>query len=476
MDAANTFRKVALERMSSPEQLDQLLRVTTPKSWLALLSLIALLTVAVAWGYWGELTTRVGGQGVLIRAGGVQNVVPLGAGQVVEVKVRVGDHIAVGQVIGTVAQPSILERIRVVKSQLAEATRQKNEMSKVRSGRSQLQLEFLKLERANVQQEIDGLLAQIKAIQEQIPVDEELLAKGLITKQQVSLTRAKLEETQAAVSARRARLVQLNGTEFQTGTENLEANLSQENRIADLTREMEVLENQLEGETTVVSPYAGQVLEIKVSEGSLVQVGTPIISLHPDVEKLEAVLYVPAERAKELRPGMEAEILPTTVRREEYGFIRGKVVFVSDYPATEAAFMRLFENAPLVRSLSGGGPVTEVRVDMATDAATPSGYRWSSRLGAPVTLQRRHAVPGRDRDAQAKPHEPRHSGNQVRDRREVGATCSIAGGQGRPPLSRWKPWNVARPPWPWYSVTSGSSFRSRKCESPAVSRVTAAKP
>jgi HlyD family secretion protein len=78
MDAEKTFRKVALERMSSPEQLDQLLRVTTPKSWLALLSLIALLAVSVAWGYWGQLTTRVPGQGVLIRAGGVQNVVPLG--------------------------------------------------------------------------------------------------------------------------------------------------------------------------------------------------------------------------------------------------------------------------------------------------------------------------------------------------------------------------------------------------------------
>ena len=46
----------------------------------------------------------------------------IGRDLVVEVKVRVGDHIAVGQVIGTVAQPSILERIRVVKSQLAEAT------------------------------------------------------------------------------------------------------------------------------------------------------------------------------------------------------------------------------------------------------------------------------------------------------------------------------------------------------------------
>ena len=84
MDASKIFRKVALERMSSPEQLDQLLRVTTPRRWLALLSLIAILVAAVAWGYLGELTTRVSGQGVLIRTGEVRNVVPLGAGQVLE--------------------------------------------------------------------------------------------------------------------------------------------------------------------------------------------------------------------------------------------------------------------------------------------------------------------------------------------------------------------------------------------------------
>ena len=123
VDASKIFRKVALERMSSPEQLDQLLRVTTPKSWLALLSLIALLAVAVAWGYCRRLTTRVSGQGVLIRAGGVRNVVPLGAGQVLDIHVRVGDKVAVGQVIGTVAQPALVEKIRVARSRLAEATR-----------------------------------------------------------------------------------------------------------------------------------------------------------------------------------------------------------------------------------------------------------------------------------------------------------------------------------------------------------------
>jgi HlyD family secretion protein len=386
MDATKVFRKVALERMSSPEQLDQLLRVTTPKTWLALLALIAFLGAAVAWGYFGELTTRVSGQGVLIRSGGVRNVVPLGAGQVLDITVNVGDLVKVGQVVGTVAQPALVEQIRNARSRLAETMAQREEMLKVRRDRGRLQLEALKRERANIESEIAGLLEEAEAIREQIPVDEELLGKGLITKSQVSDTRARLENTQSTVSARRARLAQLDATEFETGTASIEANLVLQNQVAALEREVGVLEAQLQSESRVVSPYAGQVLEIKVSPGSLVAVGTPIISLQPDVATLEAVLYVPAERAKELHAGMDAEILPTTVRREEYGFIRGTVTFVSDYPATEAATMRVFENLPLVQALSARGPVTEVRVEMATDAGTPSGYRWSSPLGAPITL------------------------------------------------------------------------------------------
>ncbi len=386
MDASKVFRKVALERMSSPEQLDQLLRVTTPKTWLALLALIAFLGAAVAWGYFGELTTRVSGQGVLIRSGGVRNVVPLGTGQVLDITVGVGDLVTVGQVVGTVAQPALVERIRMARSRLDEIRTQRDEMLKVRQDRGRLQLEALKRERANIESEIAGLLEEAEAIREQIPVDEELLAKGLITKSQVADTRARLENTQSTASARRARLAQLDATEFETGTASIESNLVLHTEVAALEREVGVLETQLQSESRVVSPYAGQVLEIKVSPGGLVAVGTPIISLQPDVDTLEAVLYVPADRAKDLHPGMDAEILPTTVRREEYGFIRGTVTFVSDYPATEAASMRVFENAPLVQALGARGPVTEVRVAMAIDAGTPSGYRWSSPLGAPVTL------------------------------------------------------------------------------------------
>ncbi len=386
MDSAGIFRKVALERMSSPERLDQLLQVTTPRSWLALIALLTLIGVAVAWGFKGEVASKVVGAGVMIRSGGVQNVVPLGAGQVLDLKVRVGDHIAVGQVIGSVAQPPLLEKIRVAKSRLADATKQKDEVFQARVDSDRLQSEFLRRQRANLEREIQELQQEAQIVQEQIPVDEELLAKGLITRQQVYQTRQKLIAVQGSISSRQAEISQVDSTAFQIQKESLEAKLQNDNKMMDLNREIEILEMQLETESKVVSPYAGQVLEIKVSPGSLVQVGTPIISLHPDVENLEALVYVPAPQAKDVRPGMDVEIAPTTVKREEYGFIRGKVSFVSDYPVTEEALMRVFENAPLIKSLASGGPVTEIRVDMQTDPTSFSGYRWSSPKGAPVKL------------------------------------------------------------------------------------------
>lgn len=59
------FRKVALDRLSSPEELDQLPRVTSPRSWLALLALGILLAVALAWSGFATIPITVTGRGVL---------------------------------------------------------------------------------------------------------------------------------------------------------------------------------------------------------------------------------------------------------------------------------------------------------------------------------------------------------------------------------------------------------------------------
>lgn len=103
--ATQMFRKVALERLSSPEQLDQLLQVTSPKAWIALIALGGVLLAAVLWGILGTVSTTVEGQGVLIRPEGVKSVVASRTGVVSNVLVRPGDVVYKEREIVQVAEP-----------------------------------------------------------------------------------------------------------------------------------------------------------------------------------------------------------------------------------------------------------------------------------------------------------------------------------------------------------------------------------
>lgn len=63
--ASRVFRQTALDRLSSPEQLDQLVRVANPQGWAALGVLTGLLAVALLWGWFGSIPVEVAGDGIL---------------------------------------------------------------------------------------------------------------------------------------------------------------------------------------------------------------------------------------------------------------------------------------------------------------------------------------------------------------------------------------------------------------------------
>ena len=46
---AELFRKAALERLSSPEQLDKAITVSKPVSWLALIGITIIIVAFIAW-------------------------------------------------------------------------------------------------------------------------------------------------------------------------------------------------------------------------------------------------------------------------------------------------------------------------------------------------------------------------------------------------------------------------------------------
>ncbi|MBI5931782.1 MAG: hypothetical protein HY862_20905 [Chloroflexi bacterium] len=60
------FRKVALDRLSSPEQLDQLMKITSPRAWLALIAIAILCAAGGLWAVFGSIPEEAQGNGVLV--------------------------------------------------------------------------------------------------------------------------------------------------------------------------------------------------------------------------------------------------------------------------------------------------------------------------------------------------------------------------------------------------------------------------
>ena len=382
----NIFRKTSLARLSSPEQLDTIMRVTGAKRWLALGGMFLILGVAVIWGYEGTIDTKVSGSGVIVRAGTVLNVVASGSGLVTSISVNLGDRVKANQVVAKVTDEDILERIRLARSALEEAKAERESNLLLRQQGAQLQVDALVRDEANAQREIQELGEQVKIATEQIAIDNQLLSKGLITRQQTLQDQQKLVATNGQIESLRAKIKRIDADQYTARTDPQRFDEEMKARIGGLERNLAGLEDQMANQSSVASPYAGQVIEMKAVPGSLVAAGSPILSIQPQGNTLEVLVYLPSLQAKAVQAGMEAEISPSTVKREEFGFILGKVVYAGEFPASFDALMRNFQNETLVRSIMAAGPVTELRVTLEHDSSGTSGYKWSSSRGPAITI------------------------------------------------------------------------------------------
>ena len=69
------FRKKVVDKISSPEQLTDYLRVTNPSIWLVLSAVVFILIGIISWSFVGVLTTKVEASAVVYDGGA--NIVPI---------------------------------------------------------------------------------------------------------------------------------------------------------------------------------------------------------------------------------------------------------------------------------------------------------------------------------------------------------------------------------------------------------------
>jgi hypothetical protein len=110
----------------------------------------------------------------------------------------------------------------------------------------------------------------------------------------------------------------------------------------------------------------------------------PIVSVVSDYasgglsQQTLLLAYADYEAQRNLRVGMEAQVWPADEKRDEIGYVRGRITQVVRYPANAADVRQILKSDVLAKQLlDQDDAVYEVLIDLQRDPADSTCYDWS---------------------------------------------------------------------------------------------------
>lgn len=337
------FRAKALERLSSPEQLDQAMRVISLRDWIPLATLGGLLLLAVAWSVLGRLPVNVEGRGAFVdprvalgAEAQVVEVQALGSGILLSLHVKRGDFVHKGQLLGTIDQPELEKQLQLERERLAELVSEQQSLARVTARQEALDRDLLRSQRqglvAGLQHtrelapllQVDSLAVireqrralelrrteartLVSALRGELAEREGLRKKGLITEaiflevqtayfsaldQLADLESEARELDVKELEVRKASVANASQlSDFQTrlrdlevranteGLERLQSEIARSSRIREAERRIGQLEAERRKTSEVRSETDGRVLELTGNIGEMVQRGNRLASI-----------------------------------------------------------------------------------------------------------------------------------------------------------------------------------------------------
>ena len=118
------------------------------------------------WSVVGRIPTSVIGQSILIRPRSIISFQPRGTGgQILEIRIKPGDLVKVGQVIAVLDFPDLQEQLRNQQEELAEYEAENLAITNAQTIRSNLQQQTLQLESVSLPQQVAANVKEIEANQ-----------------------------------------------------------------------------------------------------------------------------------------------------------------------------------------------------------------------------------------------------------------------------------------------------------------------
>ncbi|HEX3566164.1 MAG TPA: hypothetical protein VHU17_12400, partial [Acidimicrobiales bacterium] len=106
MLSLGAFRSRAVEKIESPEELDSRIKPAKPGAWIALLTLLAAVTIALVWSIVSSVPVSVGGTGFFLPKQGWNSVQAATAGIVSVLDVEVNDPVVAGEPLALITASS----------------------------------------------------------------------------------------------------------------------------------------------------------------------------------------------------------------------------------------------------------------------------------------------------------------------------------------------------------------------------------
>jgi len=435
--APELFRKESLDRLASPERVDQLLRVADPRSWLPLGTAAGLLLVLLLWSILGTIPVYVEGQGLLVQPRRRVVLKAVGSGRLAAIDVAVGQTVAPGTVLGRLARPDLEQRLALGRERLADLEARREASRVLHERRTGVQSSSSRQLAASLEQHIErteelatrmrrdrlaAIAVEQAALAEQQEVarrlvdslaarvkgNRELHAAGMISRQALDQTEQEYADAQARLTSVVAGLHDLEIRRLQAD----EQYLDRLQRAADLTFslhgldvrqselasddlstaeayerelsaarvEVALAEQALAEQGRIVSQHAGRILELHAAAGEFLEAGDPLGTMEATdaTGELMGVGYFRVRDGKRVEPGMPVRITPDTVERERYGGLLGRVTEVSPFPVTAQDVANVVGHGQLAEDLVRGGYLIQVTAELQR-AGDSGALVWSAR-------------------------------------------------------------------------------------------------
>lgn len=391
---AGLFRKSALDKAggSAIENVDLGVHVVKSPQWIMLAAAVAVAVAGIGLSLHLPVPSKVAAQGILITAQGLKDIEAATAGRVGMVFVAPGDFVMRGQKVAQIEQPDLTQQLEQAQAKMANL---RNRHKRIVGFHNRTRTDYDSMtaqRRAELESMVEYDEQHVVWLQSNLEGYENLSAKGLTSKMALMDARVRLNEAKEALLRDSNALASLG---YESNTRQIEQEreiLSLEVAIEEARREVSALRERRQRLAYLESAYDGMVVEQKLNVGELVDPGTSVLSILPGVSQSEvadgqtniplvATLYISSSEGKKVRPGMPVQIVPSTVKREEYGFILGEITDVATVASTEEGMMRNLKNKQLVQDLSANGAPFAATAELTISPDTVSGYKWSSSEG-----------------------------------------------------------------------------------------------